>query len=235
MDAQLVRVSQGGLISKIEVDIVVAADVPENGLAFDRIDKINSQVLTGQLAAAKGTMLSFAIFESDSGFEEINERLSKFNQFHEITAIEDNFPFRFCDSKLFQKLIERSEVVFQPYSQQVNSTLMALQEAMQDDESNVFQTGDLLTSDHSSLKLTKTLVTGLISQREVNKCSVYIDIMSKFLRACFNFYSDQIDAIFVPLDFLIAQAVRLTTEKVKKLVFKTIHLLKQVIYEVSMQ
>ena len=51
-------------------------------------------------------MLTFAVFESDSGFEEINERLSKFNQFHEITALEDNFPFRFCDSNLFKKLIQ---------------------------------------------------------------------------------------------------------------------------------
>ena len=49
-------------------------------------------------------MLTFAVFESDSGFEEINERLSKFNQFHEITALEDNFPFRFCDSNLFKKV-----------------------------------------------------------------------------------------------------------------------------------
>ena len=61
-------------------------------------------------------MLTFAVFESDSGFEEINERLSKFNQFHEITALEDNFPFRFCDSNLFKKLIHESEVVFQPYT-----------------------------------------------------------------------------------------------------------------------
>lgn len=55
----------------------------------------------GNLSAVKGILLSFATFETDSSFEEINERLSKFNQFHEITAIEDNFPFRFCDTKLF--------------------------------------------------------------------------------------------------------------------------------------
>ena len=108
-------------------------------------------------------MLTFAVFESDSGFEEINERLSKFNQFHEITALEDNFPFRFCDSNLFKKLIHESEVVFQPYTQQVNSTLLALQDAMENDETNLFQTGDMLTTDHSSLRLSKTLVTGLIS------------------------------------------------------------------------
>ena len=42
-EAQQVRVSQGGLISKIEVDIVLAKDVPENGLAFDLIDKIHEQ------------------------------------------------------------------------------------------------------------------------------------------------------------------------------------------------
>ena len=93
----------------------------------------------------------------------------------------------------------------------------------------------MLTTDHSSLRLSKTLVTGLISQREVNKCSSYIDILSKFLRACFNFYNDQIDAIYIPLDFLVSHSARLTTEKVKKLVFKTIHLLKQIIYEVSIQ
>ena len=59
--------------------------------------------------------------------------------------------------------------------------------------------------------------------------------MSKFLKACFNFYAEQIDIIFVPLDFLMAHAVRLGTEKVAKLVQKIITLLKQVIYEVSMQ
>jgi len=35
-----VRVSQGGLISKIECDIIVAEDVPGDGLAFDQIDKV---------------------------------------------------------------------------------------------------------------------------------------------------------------------------------------------------
>lgn len=93
--------SQGGLVSKIEVDIVVVGNVPEHGLAFDRIDKINARIQKGQLTPVKGTALAFATFEADSGFEEINERISKFNQFHEITAIEDNFPFRLCDSKLF--------------------------------------------------------------------------------------------------------------------------------------
>ena len=42
-------------------------------------------------------MLNFGVFEADSGYEDVRERYSKFNQFHEITAIEDNFPFRLCD------------------------------------------------------------------------------------------------------------------------------------------
>ena len=83
-----------------------------------------------------------------------------------------------------------------------------------------------MTTEHSTLTLAKTLVTGLISQQEVNKCHVYIEILSKFLKACFNYYSDQIDIIFVPLDFLMVHAVRLGPEKVAKLVSKTIHLLK---------
>ena len=62
-----------------------------------------------------------------------------------------------------------------------------------------------------------------------------MDILSKFFKACFNFYSDQIDTVFVPLDFMIVQALKLTHEKVKKLVCKLISLLKSVIYEVSMQ
>ena len=93
----------------------------------------------------------------------------------------------------------------------------------------MFQTGDLLTTEHSTLGKTllcKTVVTGLISQREVNKCSVYVDIASKFLKACFNFYSHQISNIFIPLDFLIAHAFKLGHEKVQKVVKKIIHLLK---------
>ena len=37
------------------------------------------------------------------------------------------------------------------------------------------------------------------------------------------------------MDFLVTHSARLTVEKVKKLVYKTIHLLKQIIYEVSIQ
>ena len=55
---------------------------------------------------------------------------------------------------------------------------------------------------------------------------MYIEILSKFLKACFNFYSEQIDIVFVPLDFLMTHAVRLGPEKVAKLVQKMITLLK---------
>lgn len=64
----------------------------------------------------RSAMLAFALFESDSGFEEIAERLSKFRRFHEITSIEDNFPFKLSDPVLFAKLINEAEVVFDPYS-----------------------------------------------------------------------------------------------------------------------
>ena len=84
----------------------------------------------------------------------------------------------------------------------------------------------MVTTEHSTVSLVKTLVTGLISQREVNKCGCYIDILSKFFKACFNFYSDQIDTVFVPLDFLMVQAMKLGPEKVTKLVNKIVMLLK---------
>ena len=61
-------------------------------------------------------MLTYAIFEADSGYEEITERIQKFKNFHEITIIEDNFPFKFCDQTLFNKLIREAEVVFEPFS-----------------------------------------------------------------------------------------------------------------------
>ena len=61
-------------------------------------------------------MLNFGVFEVDSGYEEIRERQTKFNQFHEITAIEDNFPFRLVDANLFNKLINSAEVVYEPFS-----------------------------------------------------------------------------------------------------------------------
>ena len=79
-------------------------------------------------------MLNFGVFETDSGYEEIRERHSKFNQFHEITAIENNFPFRLCDQKIFNKLINCTEVVYEPFSQQVNSTLDSLREVISQDE-----------------------------------------------------------------------------------------------------
>jgi len=74
-------------------------------------------------------LLNFGVYETDSGYEEIRERFSKFSQFHEITAIENNFPFRLCDQRLFNKLISSAEVVYEPFSQQVNSTLESLREA----------------------------------------------------------------------------------------------------------
>ena len=179
-------------------------------------------------------MLTFGVFETDSGYEEIRERYSKFSQFHELSAIENNFPFRFCDQKLFNKLITQADVVYEPFSEQVCTTLDALREVVSQDEAQIFQTGDLLTTEHSTLTLTKTLVIGLISQQQIDRCHVYIDILSKFFKACFSFYSEQIDIVFVPLDFLMAHACRLTNEKVGKLVRKIVVLLKQVIYEVSM-
>lgn len=58
----------------------------------------------------------------------------KFTQFHEITAIEDNFPFRFCDQKLFNKLVTAAEVVYEPFTQQINSTLESLRDVVSQDE-----------------------------------------------------------------------------------------------------
>ena len=40
VEGHSVRVSQGGLVSKIELDIIVVEDVPGDGLAFDQIDKV---------------------------------------------------------------------------------------------------------------------------------------------------------------------------------------------------
>ena len=80
----------------------------------------------------------------------------------------------------------------------------------------------------------KTLLTGLIAQKELSVCSVYIDIFSKFLKTCFNYYMEQIDLIIVPLDFLVVHASRLELKKVFKLCQKFVLLIKQVIYEVSL-
>ena len=90
-------------------------DVPGDGLSFDQVDKVIMKL--HELSSTRGIMLNFGVFETDSGYEEIRERHSKFNQFHEITSIEDNFPFRLCDQKLFNKLITVAEVVYEPFSQ----------------------------------------------------------------------------------------------------------------------
>ena len=42
-------------------------------------------------------MLQLAIFDQESSFEEIQERLTKFREFHAITTIENNFMIRLCD------------------------------------------------------------------------------------------------------------------------------------------
>lgn len=81
----------------------------------------------------------------------------------------------------------------------------------------MFQTGDLVTTQHSNLPLVKTLITGLVSQKNVSKCSVYVDIFSKFLKLCLNYYLESLDLIIVPLDFLVMQASRIDTQKVFKL------------------
>ena len=65
----------------------------------------------------RGILVTFAVFETDSGYQEITERNLKFSQFHEITAIEDNFPYRMYDNCLFNKLIKETEVVYEPFSQ----------------------------------------------------------------------------------------------------------------------
>ena len=77
VEATSVRVSQGGLISKIECDIIVAEDVPGDGLAFDQVDRVIQKL--HELQCTRGIMLNFGIFETDSGYEEIRERLAKFN------------------------------------------------------------------------------------------------------------------------------------------------------------
>ena len=143
-----------------------------------------------ELQCTRGILLTFGVFETDSGYDEIHQRFTKFSQFHEITKIENNFPFTLCDQRLFNKLISSAEVVYEPFSQQVNSTLESVREAVSQDEAQIFQTGDLVTTEHSTLPMLKTLVTGLINQKELGHCRVYIDILSKFLKACFNFYSD---------------------------------------------
>jgi hypothetical protein len=99
----------------------------------------------------------------------------------------------------------------------------------------VFQTGDLLTTQHSNLPLIKTLITGLVSQKDIGKCSVYVDVFSKFLKLCLNYYMESLDLIIVPLDFLLMLASRIDTSKVFKLCQKFVLLVKQVIYEVSIQ
>lgn len=76
-------------------------------------------------------------------------------------------------------------------------------------------------------------MTGLVSQKDISKCRSYVDIFSKFLKLCLNYYSESIDLIIVPLDFLVMMASRIDTQKVFKLCSKFVLLLKQVIYEVS--
>jgi hypothetical protein len=54
-------------------------------------------------------------------------------------------------------------------------------------------------------------VTGLVSQKDISKCRSYVDIFSKYLKLCLNYYSESIDLIIVPLDFLVMMASRIDT------------------------
>lgn len=87
-----------------------------------------------RVVGLRSAILTFGLFETDSGYEEIAERLSKFLHYHEITAIEDNFPFKLCDPALFAKLINEAEVVFDPYSVQIAEVVETLRGAMGKDE-----------------------------------------------------------------------------------------------------
>lgn len=84
-----------------------SAGIPAQVLSFEDQER---------MVGLRSVMLAFGVFEADSGYEEIAERISKFKKYHEITAIEDNFPFKLCDQQLFTKLINEAEVVFDPYS-----------------------------------------------------------------------------------------------------------------------
>lgn len=75
----------------------------------------------------------------------------------------------------------------------------------------------------------------MISQKEAQSCNVYIDLFSKFLKTCLNYYIEQVDLIIIPLDFLVIHNNRMGLEKVFKLCQKFILLIKQVLYEVSLQ
>ena len=62
-------------------------------------------------------MLVFATFDidSNSNYEEVKERLSKFFQFFELTTVENNSIFKLVDSNLFEQLLKQSELIYDSY------------------------------------------------------------------------------------------------------------------------
>ena len=55
---------------------------------------------------------------------------------------------------------------------------------------------------------------------------MYVDVFSKFLKLCLNYYMESLDLIVVPLDFLLMLASRIDTSKVFKLCQKFVLLVK---------
>jgi hypothetical protein len=95
---------------------------------------------------------------------------------------------------------------------------------------DLFQTGDLLITNHSNIPYSHTLVTALINRKLKGQCKSFTEPFSKVVKMCLEFYSDSASYLFVPLDFL-SWASALTEVKAFKVVEKFVHVLKQGLYE----
>ena len=95
---------------------------------------------------------------------------------------------------------------------------------------DLFQTGDLLITNHSNIPYSHTLVTALINRKQKGQCKSFTEPLSKVVKMCLEFYSDSASYLFVPLDFL-SWASALTEVKAFKVVEKFVHVLKQGLYE----
>ena len=96
----------------------------------------------------------------------------------------------------------------------------------------MFQNSDLLITNHSNIPYSRTLVTAMLNRKNKGQCKSFVEPFSKVVKMCLEFYADQINYLFVPLDFLVGTWCNALTEvKIFKLVEKFIHLLKQALYE----
>eukprot|EP00347_Sterkiella_histriomuscorum_P004573 403359948 len=280
IECQKIRISQG-IVKKQEVDLIISLKtpsindfhrlVPINNLLFPNNNNVSSQIQTQNPTSTSTTpnkpqiqqvnnmqqsqkslqvaMLNFCYYEDFN--DQQQERVNKYIQFSEITAIEDNFPLIVRDSKLKYKLINDNEMVYESFSQQIKSAVQQLKDDLEsqkvqvnkvlsspqqlaaDEEQeiiNIFTDKDCLYTQHSNLSIVDTLCTCLINMKFINKTQLYLQHIYSQIKLA-NHYG--FDVLIIPFDFIIYSQIIKIEGKYQKMIQKSVQTIKQALYEMA--